>query len=334
MTKLSILDIVPVPEGATPGEALRNSLTLAQAAERLGYERYWIAEHHNMIGAAGAATGTVIGFIAAHTSTIRVGAGGIMLPNHAPLMVAEQFGTLECLYPGRIDLGLGRAPGTDQFTARALRRDGARAQEFPQEVMELRRYFGEVIPEQVVQAVPGGGLDLPMWVLGSSELGAAAAASLGLPFAFASHFAPSALLEAIAAYRASFVASPQLSSPYVMLGVNVVVAELQREAEHLFTTIQRRFVNVVRGDPRKLPPPVDDLADYSTAKEQAQVASMLRYSFVGTPDVVRQGLDGFIDMTKADELIVSATLFDPAARQRSYELLAEIWSEKRVTATI
>ncbi|PVE22950.1 LLM class flavin-dependent oxidoreductase [Microvirga sp. KLBC 81] len=325
MALLSILDIVPVPEGATPKDALHNSLNLARSAERWGYHRYWIAEHHNMVGAAGAATGTVVGFIAAGTSTIRVGAGGIMLPNHAPLVVAEQFGTLECLYPGRIDLGLGRAPGTDQFTARALRRDAMRAQEFPQEVIELQHFFAQPQPQQIVQAVPGAGLDVPIWVLGSGETGASVAASLGLPFAFASHFAPSALTNALEVYRSGFSPSAQLAAPYVMLGVNVVIADTQEEAERIFTSVQQRFINIVRGEPRKLPPPVDNMAGLWSPEEKARVSSMLTYSFVGTAEVVKDGLDGFLEMTKADELIVSATVFDPAARLRSYELLADLW---------
>jgi luciferase family oxidoreductase group 1 len=325
MALLSILDIVPVPEGATSGDALHHSLNLARSAERWGYHRYWIAEHHNMVGAAGAATGTVVGFIAAGTSTIRVGAGGIMLPNHAPLVVAEQFGTLECLYPSRIDLGLGRAPGTDQFTARALRRDVMRAQDFPQEVIELQQFFATPQPQQIVQAVPGAGLDVPIWILGSSESGARVAASLGLPFAFASHFAPTALMSALEEYRSSFSPSVHLDAPYVMLGVNVVAADTQEEAERIFSSVQQRFINIVRGEPRKLPPPVDNMTELWSPDEEARVSSMLTYSFVGTPKVVKDGLDRFLEMTKADELIVSATVFDPAARLRSYELLAGLW---------
>ena len=278
-----------------------------------------------MVGAAGAATGTVVGFIAAGTSTIRVGAGGIMLPNHAPLVVAEQFGTLEYLYPGRIDLGLGRAPGTDQFTARSLRRDAARAQEFLQEVIELQQFFAQPQPQQMVQAVPGAGLDVPIWILGSSESGARVAASLGLPFAFASHFAPSSLLSAIEEYRSNFAPSAQLVAPYVMLGVNVVVADTQEEAERLFTSVQQRFINIVRGEPRKLPPPADNIAGIWSSEEEVHVSNMLKYSFVGTPEVVKERLDHFLEMTKADELIISATLFDPAARLRSFELLAGLW---------
>jgi luciferase family oxidoreductase group 1 len=322
MVPLSILDIVPVPEGATPREALSNSLNLARRAERWGYRRYWIAEHHNMVGVAAAATGIVVGLIASGTSTIRVGAGGIMLPNHAPLTIAEQFGTLESLYPGRIDLGLGRAPGTDQFTARALRRDAMGAEGFPHEVIELQQFFARPRPGQMVQAVPGAGLEVPIWILGSGESGARVAASLGLPFAFASHFAPSALLSALDVYRSGFSPSAQLSAPLVMLGVNVVVADSQEEAERTFTSVQQRFINVVRGEPRKLPPPVDDMSRVWSPEEEAQVSAMLKYSFVGTPNVVREGLDRFLEMTKADELIVSATLFGPAARLRSYELLA------------
>jgi luciferase family oxidoreductase group 1 len=322
---LSILDIVPVPDGASPGDALRNTLELARSAERWGYRRYWIAEHHNMVGTAGASTGTVIGYVAAGTSRIRVGAGGIMLPNHAPLTVAEQFGTLESLYPGRIDLGLGRAPGTDQATSRALRRDDERALNFSGEVEELQHYFAPVASGQTVQAVPGGGLPVPLWILGSGLNGAQIAATMGLPFAFASHFAPHALHEAIALYRKNFKPSLQLETPYVMLGVNVVVADTEMEAERLFTSIQLRFVNIARGTPKKLPPPVDSMDARWTPAEAARVCGMLKYSFVGTASSVRPKLDKFIEETGADELIISATLHDPAARQRSYELAGGLW---------
>lgn len=324
---LSILDIVPVPEDCTPGDALRRSIDLAQHAERWGYNRYWIAEHHNMVGAAGAATGTVVAIVAGATSTMRVGAGGIMLPNHAPLTVAEQFGTLESLYPGRIDLGLGRAPGTDQFTAQALRRDSARAIEFPQEVAELQSYFSDPSPDQVVHAVPGAGLDVPIWILGSSASSGKLAASLGAPYAFASHFAPFELSEAISVYRRNFTPSAYLGSPYVMPGVNVVVAETQREAERLFTSVQQRFLNIVRGTPSKLPLPVEDMTSLWSTSEASRVNAMLGLSFVGTPDVVRRQLLHFREETQADELIVSATLYDANARLRSYELLAELWEK-------
>jgi luciferase family oxidoreductase group 1 len=325
---LSILDIVPIPEDCTPGDALRRSINLAQHAEKWGYNRYWIAEHHNMVGAAGAATGTVVAVIAGATSTMRVGAGGIMLPNHAPLTVAEQFGTIESLYPGRIDLGLGRAPGTDQFTAQALRRDGARAFAFSQEVAELRNYFAEPSPDQIVRAVPGAGLKVPIWVLGSGKSSGELAAALGAPYAFASHFAPFELTEAIGIYRRNFTPSDCLASPYVMLGVNVVVAETQREAERLFTSVQQRFLNIIRGTPRRLPSPVDSMASLWTPSEAERVNAMLGVSFVGTPDVVRRGLMQFREETQADELIVSATLYDAEARLQSYKLLAQLWAEK------
>ena len=325
MTRLSILDIVPVPEGSSPRDALLRSRALACAAERWGYERYWIAEHHNMTGAAGAATGTVVAYIAGATSTIRVGAGGIMLPNHAPLTVAEQFGTLASLHPGRIDLGVGRAPGTDPLTARALRRDPTHAQAFPDEVRELQGYFAPAKPDQVVRAVPGEGLDVPIWILGSSEASGQLAGAMGLPYAFASHFAPTALFGALTAYRETFRPSSSLDAPYVMLGVNVVVADTQREAERLFTSVQQRFLNIVRGTPSKLPRPVDDMGTLWSAGETAKVSAMLKHSFVGTPETVRDGLHRFLAETRADELIVSATLHDGDDRLRSYEALARLW---------
>lgn len=323
MVALSILDIVPIPDGCTPGDALRRSLGLARKAEQWGYRRYWVAEHHNMIGAAGAATGTVVGYIAGGTETIRVGAGGIMLPNHAPLVVAEQFGTLESLYPGRIDLGLGRAPGTDPITAKALRRDPVRAGMFTDEVFELRRYFAPSQQDQVVEAVPGAGLSVPLWILGSSESGARTAAALGLPFAFASHFAPSGLPHALKVYREEFKPSDQCSRPYTVLGVNVVVADTDREAEWQFTSIQQRFLNIVRGQPRRLPAPAEMSSRWSP-DEKSRVCEMLSHSFAGTLEVVREKLTDFIKLTAPDELIVSATLFDAEARLRSYELLAQI----------
>ena len=323
MVALSILDIVPVPEGYTPGEALRRSLCLARKAEEWGYRRYWIAEHHNMIGAAGAATGTVVGYIAGGTQTMRVGAGGIMLPNHAPLVVAEQFGTLESLYPGRIDLGLGRAPGTDAITAQALRRDPARAGAFADEVLELQGFLAPSRVGQVVEAVPGAGLSLPLWILGSSDSGARTAATLGLPFAFASHFAPSGLLKALQVYRDEFQPSQQCREPYTLLGVNVVIAYTNEEAEWQFTSIQQRFLNIVRGQPKRLPAPAHMSSRWSK-EEQLRVSEMLKYSFVGTLETVREKLAEFIDHTQPDELIVSATLFDADARLRSYEHLAQI----------
>src|SRR5688572_22616123 len=255
MAVLSVLDLAPVPEGAKVGQALRNTIDLAQHTERLGYHRYWLAEHHSMPGIASAATSVVIGHIAAATSTIRVGAGGVMLPNHSPLIIAEQFGTLETLYPGRIDLGLGRAPGSDQEAARALRRDPMAGDMFPQDVAELMSYFREAAPGQKVIAVPGAGLDIPIWILGSSLFGAQMAAAFGLPFAFASHFAPRLMMEALSVYRSHFRPSERLAKPYAMLGVQVIAAETDDGARLLFSSVQQSFVNLRRGQPVLLPPP-------------------------------------------------------------------------------
>jgi luciferase family oxidoreductase group 1 len=326
MVPISILDLVPVVDGATPRDALRNSLDLIQRAERFGYRRYWVAEHHNMPGIASAATSVVIGYLAAGTSAIRVGAGGVMLPNHSPLVIAEQFGTLESLYPGRIDLGLGRAPGTDQPAVRALRRDPERADGFPQEVQELQMLLSQVQPGQTVQAVPGGGLEVPLWILGSSTFGAQLAAHLGLPYAFASHFAPDALVEALAIYRAQFRPSKQLQQPYAMAGVNVVVADSDGEARRLFTTVQQAFTNLHRGRPRRMQPPLDDIESYWTPAERLRTTHMLRYAIVGGPDAVRRGLEEFSAATSIDELMIVTGVYDHAARVRSYELLARLCS--------
>jgi luciferase family oxidoreductase group 1 len=304
---------------------LRNTLDLARHAEQWGYRRFWLAEHHNMIGIASAATSVVIGYVAAGTRTIRVGAGGVMLPNHAPLMIAEQFGTLESLYPGRIDLGLGRAPGTDQRTLRALRRSPLSADTFPQDVLELQAYFGAAEGEQPVQAVPGVGLKVPIWILGSSLFGASLAAELGLPYAFASHFAPAALLPALEIYRARFKPSAQLDRPYAMAGVNVVAAATDAEARHLFTSAQQQFANIFRGTRGRLPPPIDDIENYWTPEEKAQASSMLTRSYVGSPDTVRRGLRQFIDETGVNEIIVASAIYDHAARLRSYEIVAEVF---------
>jgi len=324
MVARSILDLAFVPEGATPADALHRSLELARHAERLGYKRFWLAEHHNMTGVASAATSIVIGYIAAGTNTIRVGAGGIMLPNHSPLVVAEQFGTLESLYPGRIDLGLGRAPGTDQRTLRALRRDPMGAETFPQDVVELKALFGPRQPGQVVEAVPGTGLKVPLWILGSSLYGAQLAAALGLPYAFASHFAPTDLEGALAAYRAGFRPSAELTKPYAMVGANVVVADTDAAARRLFTSIQQGVTNLLRGARGQLRPPIDDIETYWTPVEKAHASQMLACSFVGSPSTVRQGLERLLAATRADEIIVAAGIFDQAARLRSYELLAEV----------
>jgi luciferase family oxidoreductase group 1 len=321
---LSVLDVAPVPQGATPDVALRNTLDLARLVDALGYRRVWLAEHHNMTGIASAATSVVIGYVAGGTSTIRVGAGGIMLPNHSPLVIAEQFGTLESLYPGRIDLGLGRAPGTDQRTLLALRRSPMSADTFPQDVLELQALLGPASDAQAVRAVPGAGTNVPLWILGSSLFGAELAAELGLPYAFASHFAPAALLQAITVYRRHFKPSPALDRPYVMAGVNAFVADTEEEARRLFTSVQQHFTNAVRNARSQLPPPIDDIERYWTPAEKAQVSGMLACSFVGAPRTVLHGLASFLDRTAADELIVASAIYDHAARRRSYELLAQV----------
>jgi luciferase family oxidoreductase group 1 len=320
----SILDLAPVPQGSAPGQALRNSLDLAQHAEAWGYNRYWLAEHHNMVGIASAATAVAIGFVAGGTRNIRVGSGGIMLPNHAPLVIAEQFGTLESLYPGRIDLGLGRAPGTDQQTLRALRRMPENAENFPRDVLELQALLGPLQPGQVVQAVPGAGLNVPLWILGSSLFGAQLAAMLGLPYAFASHFAPDALMQALQIYRAKFEPSQQLERPYAMVGLNVVAAETDAEARRLFTSAQQAFTNLLRGTRGQLRPPIDDIETYWTPSEKARASNMLTCSFVGARETVRRGLEAFIEETGADELMVASAVYDHEARLRSYEILAEV----------
>jgi luciferase family oxidoreductase group 1 len=327
MAHLSILDLAFVPAGASPAVALRNTLDLAQHAERWGYQRFWLAEHHNMAGIASAATAVVIGYVAAGTRTIRVGAGGIMLPNHAPLVVAEQFGTLESLYPGRIDLGLGRAPGTDQRTVRALRREPG-ADSFPRDVQELQAYFAPVREGQIVQAVPGAGLNVPLWILGSSLFGAQLAAMMGLPYAFASHFAPAALLQALQTYRSAFKPSSQLNRPYATAGVNVFIADTDAQAHRLFTSAQQQFTNLFRGTPGQLQPPIDDIEAYWTPAEKAQASAMLTCSFVGSPETVRQGLNQFMEQTGVDELIVASAIYDHAARLRSYEMLANLFQTK------
>ena len=323
MPTLSVLDLASVSEGSTPADALRNSLDLARHAERLGYKRFWLAEHHNMVGIASAATAVAIGYVAGGTSTIRVGSGGIMLPNHSPLVIAEQFGTLASLYPGRIDLGLGRAPGTDQQTLRALRRNPMSADTFPQDVLELQALLGPLQPGQTVQAVPGTGTEVPLWILGSSLFGATLAAMLGLPYAFASHFAPDALMPALAAYREKFEPSRQLDRPHAMVGVNVIAAETDEEARRLFTSVQQAFANMVRGTRGRLPPPINDIESYWTPMEKAHASNMLSCSVVGSPKTVRHGLKSLAERTQADEFIVAAAIHDHQARLRSYEILAE-----------
>src|SRR5258705_2499083 len=324
MVPVSILDLVPVSLGETPREALHKSLDLAQHAEAFGYKRYWVAEHHNMTGIASAAASVVIGYLACRTSTIRVGSGGIMLPNHSPLVIAEQFGTLESLYPGRIDLGLGRAPGTDPRTLRALRRDSARTDSFPEDVLELQAFLAPAKSGQPVRAVPGAGTEVPIWILGSSTFGTELAAALGLPYAFASHFAPDALFDALDIYRKQFKPSKQLDHPYVMVGVNVVAAASDEEARRLFTTVQQSFTNLVRSAPGKLQAPIDNIEEYWTPAEKHHASRMLKYSIVGSPETVRRDLESFVALTKADELMVVSHIYDHAARIRSYEIVAEI----------
>jgi luciferase family oxidoreductase group 1 len=325
-TPFSVLDLSPIVEGGTAGDALRNTLDLARHVEALGYKRYWVAEHHNMTGIASAATVVVIGHVAAGTRTIRVGSGGIMLPNHAPLVVAEQFGTLETLFPGRIDLGLGRAPGTDQNTSRALRRDlMTNAEQFPQDVLELRAYFEDAEPGQLIRAVPGVGTKVPLWILGSSLFGAQVAAALGLPFAFASHFAPEALMPALEIYRRHFKPSEQLDKPYAMVAANIIAADTDAEARRLFTSLQQSFIKLRRGTPGKLAPPLEgDISSWAAPVELAGLNHSLVYSFVGSPATVSRGVQSFLEMTKADELIVSGHIFEHAARLHSYELAARI----------
>ncbi|MGN6740015.1 LLM class flavin-dependent oxidoreductase [Dyella sp.] len=322
MIPFSILDLAPVTEGSDAARSFRHSLQLAQLGERLGYRRYWLAEHHNMPGIASAATAVLIGHIAGGTSTIRVGAGGIMLPNHAPLQVAEQFGTLASLYPGRIDLGLGRAPGTDQATARALRRYFDSADAFPSDVIELLGYFEPATPGQAVRAVPGAGLEVPVWLLGSSLFSAKLAAQLGLPFAFASHFAPDAMDQALAIYRRDFRPSARLAEPYAILALNVVAADSDAEARRLFTTQQQAFVNLRRGRPGLIPPPIDDIEAFWTPTERLGVDQALACAVVGDPDTLQRGLAAFIARYRPDELLLTANIFDHAARLHSFELAA------------
>jgi luciferase family oxidoreductase group 1 len=323
MTPLSVLDLSPIIQGGDASQSLANTLDLARHAERLGYNRYWLAEHHNMRGIASAATAVVIGHVAGGTSTIRVGAGGIMMPNHAPLVIAEQFGTLNALYPGRIDLGLGRAPGTDQLTARALRRSMTNSDNFPQDVLELQSYFRPAEPGQAIVAVPGVGQNVPLWILGSSLYGAQLAAHLGLPYAFASHFAPAEMDNAVALYRQTFKPSEQLAAPYVMLGVNVFAAETDAEAHLLLTSLQQAFVNLRTGNPGPMPPPVEGYEEKLPEAARAMLAQALSCSVIGSPQTVRDGLTAFIARTGADELMVTAQIFDHTARLRSFEITAE-----------
>ncbi|RCW63426.1 LLM class flavin-dependent oxidoreductase [Pseudorhodoferax soli] len=325
MTALSVLDLCPIVEGGDAAQAFHNSRDLAQHAERLGYQRFWLAEHHGMPGIASAATSVVIAHVAGGTKTIRVGAGGIMLPNHSPLVIAEQFGTLASLYPGRIDLGLGRAPGSDQATARALRRDAFESpDQFPQDVVELMHYLSPEAANARIQAIPGTGLQVPVWILGSSLFGAQLAAELGLPYAFASHFAPAAMMDAIAIYRSRFKPSAQLAKPHVMLGMGVFAADTDEEAQLLASSMQQAFVNLRSGRPSRLQPPKPGYLEQLSAPEQAILAQTMSAAAIGSPDTVRRQLKEFIARTGADELMVATQIFDHAARVRSYEILAQV----------
>ena len=325
MVPFSVLDLSNIIQGGTVAEALQRSRELARHAEALGYRRFWLAEHHNMTGIASAATSLVIAHVAAGTSTIRVGSGGIMLPNHSPLVIAEQFGTLAALYPGRIDLGLGRAPGTDQPTARALRRGaGDTSDRFPQEVIELQSYFQPAVPGQVVQAVPGAGCDVPIWLLGSSLFGARLAATLGLPYAFASHFAPDHLEQALAIYRHHFQPSAELAKPYAMAAIGVVAAETDAAAARLATSLQQSFVLLRRDTPGPLPPPVESMDGRWTPLEKAGVEHAFSEAVVGSPATVQRGIEAFLRRTRVDELMVTAAIHDQTARLRSFEIVAQI----------
>lgn len=324
MIPLSVLDLSPIPEGSDAGQALRHSRDLARHADSLGYRRFWMAEHHNMPGIASAATAVALAHVAEGTRRIRIGAGGIMLPNHAPLVIAEQFGTLAALHPGRIDLGLGRAPGTDQVAARALRRNLAGdVDDFPRDVVELMEYFRPAEPDQVLRAVPGAGEAVEVWILGSSTFGAQLAAYLGLPYAFASHFAPAQMIDAIAVYRDRFRPSERLAAPHVMVGVNVFAAETDEEARFLFSSLQQAFVNLRRGRPGKLPAPVEGFEARLDPQARAILDNALSCSVVGARDAVRRGIAALAARTGADELMVTAQIHDPAARLRSFAILAE-----------
>ena len=320
----SVLDLAPVVRGGDVSQAFRNSLDLARNAERLGYTRYWLAEHHNMPGIASAATSIVINHVAAGTKSIRVGSGGIMLPNHAPLVIAEQFGTLAALHPGRIDLGLGRAPGTDQATARALRRYFEGADRFPQDVVELQAYFRPAQPGQAVQAAPGAGQDVPIWLLGSSVFSAQLAGLLGLPFAFAAHFAPDLLMQALNVYREHFRPSEALDKPYAMVCISVIAADTDAEAQRLFTSQQQQFLALRRGTPGLMPPPVDDITSLASPSELAGLDHTFQYAAVGSPATIRAKIETLLRDTQADELMAAGQIFDHSARVRSYEILAGV----------
>ncbi len=324
MAQLSILELGRVREGFTRADALHEARRLAQHAEALGYTRFWVAEHHNMPTVTTAATALVISHIAAGTKTIRVGAGGIMLPNHSPYVIAEQFGTLEALYPGRIDLGLGRAPGTDQMTLRALRRDPSASDHFQEDVLELQAWLGPVQPGQRIEAVPGSNSNVPLWILGSSLYGAQMAAAYGFPFGFASHFAPQMLDQALAIYRGSFRPSARQPRPHALIGVNIIAAETDEEAKYLATSQQMSFANLVRGERKLTQPPIDNIDTYWTAQERAQASAMLNFSLVGSPDTVRRGIEALLARTEADELMVVSDMYDPEKRRRSFEIIAGV----------
>lgn len=324
-TRLSALDLAPITEGGSAGQALRNSLELAQQLDNLDFTRFWLAEHHNLIDVACAATPLVIGYLAANTRRIRVGSGGIMLPNHSPLVIAEQFGTLETLYPGRIDLGLGRAPGTDQDTLRALRRQPSDGSEFPQLVEELQHFLAVPSPGQSVRAIPGAGLEIPLWLLGSSLFSAQLAAQQGLPFAYAAHFAPDHLPQALQLYREQFTPSSALAEPYVLVCVNAVAAPTASEARFLASTEQQKFLGLIRGKRSLLPPPVENMDALWSPAEAHHVRRMLRESIVGDREQVREALQGLVQRTQADEIMINSWIFDQQARLRSYRIIAEAW---------
>lgn len=330
MTPFSVLDLAPITQGSDAAEAFRNALDLAQHAEKWGYRRFWMAEHHSMPGVASAATAVALAHIGAGTSTIRIGAGGIMLPNHSPLVIAEQFGTLESLYPGRVDLGLGRAPGTDQAAARALRRNlDTDPNQFPRDVVELMGYFRAAEPDQKVRAIPGEGLGVPIWILGSSLFGAQLAAMLGLPYAFASHFAPQQMMDAIKIYRESFRPSEQLSEPYVMLGFNVFAADSDGEAQLLATSLQQAFVNLRTGQPTPLQPPVEGYPDTLPPQQRSMLDQLFSCSAIGGPDTVAAATEAFVARTGADELMITSQIFDHPARLRSFEIAAGLFAMER-----
>lgn len=324
MFPLSILELGRTREGGSRRDALDEARAVGQHAEKLGYQRIWVAEHHNFASVTTAATSLVVSHIAAGTKTIRVGAGGIMLPNHAPYVIAEQFGTLETLYPGRIDLGLGRAPGTDRLTLRALRRDAAAAENFPDDVLELQAFLGPTEPGQMIEAVPGSGTNVPLWILGSSLFGSQLAAALGLPFGFASHFAPQALDRALEIYRARFKPSAQAAKPYALVGVNIVAAETDEEARRLATSQQMSFADIFRNARGPIRPPIDDIETYWRPEEKAQATQMLECSIIGGPETVRREIAAFLDRTKADELMIVSDMFDFAKRLRSFEIISKV----------